>query len=50
VRIEATGINPASNVQQAIEAPLDDALKLVDRPAVGRGLEAGGELRGLRVI
>ena len=50
LRGEATGINPESNVRQAIEAPLDDGLKLVDRPAGGRGLDTGGERRGLGVI
>ena len=50
LRIEATGINPEPNVRQAIEAPLDDHLKLVDRPAVGCGLDSGGERRSLGVI
>jgi hypothetical protein len=50
LRIKATGINPESNVRQAIEAPLDDALKLVDRPAAGRGLDTAGERGGLGVI
>ena len=50
LRIEAAGINPESNVRQAIEASLDDRLKLVDRPAVGCSLNSGGELRGLGVI
>ena len=50
LRIKATGIDPESNVGQAIEATLDDLLKLVDRPAVGCGLDPAGELRGLGVI
>jgi len=50
LRIEATGIDPESSVAQAIEATLDDLLKLVDRPAVGGGLDPAGELRGLGVI
>ena len=50
LRIEATGIDPQSNVGQAIEATLDDLLKLVDRPAVGCGLDRPRELRGLGVI
>jgi hypothetical protein len=33
-----------------IEAPLDDLLEVVDRPAVGGGPDSGGVRRGLRVI
>jgi hypothetical protein len=50
LRIDATGINPEPNGRQAIEASLDDLLKLVDRPTVGCGLHSGGELRSLGVI
>ena len=50
VRIKATGIDPESNVGQAIEATLDDLLKLVDRTVGGRGLDPAGEPRGLGVI
>jgi len=50
VRIQAARINPESNVRQAIEAPFDDLLKLVNRLAVGRGTESVGERRGLGVI
>ncbi len=49
-RIKATGINPESDVRQSVEASLDDLLKLVDRPAVGCGLDLGSERRGLGVI
>ena len=47
LRVEAARINPESNVRQAIEAPLDDALELVDRSAVGCRLNTGGECRSL---
>jgi hypothetical protein len=50
LRIKATGINPESIVRQAIEAPFDDLLGLVDWSAVGCGLDPPGERRGLRVI
>jgi hypothetical protein len=50
VRIKATGVNPESDARQAIEAPLNDLLKLVDRSAVGGGLDPAGELRCLGVI
>jgi hypothetical protein len=50
LRIKATGINPEPNARQAIEAPLDDLLKLVDRPTVGGCLDPAGELCGLGVI
>jgi hypothetical protein len=50
LRIKATGINPEPNARQAIEAPLDDLLKLVDRPTVGGGLDPACELCGLGVI
>lgn len=50
LRVEGTGINPESDVRQAIQAPFDDALKLVDGPAAGRGVDTGGECRGLGVV
>ena len=50
LRIKATGINQEPNARQAIEAPLDDLLKLVDRPTVGGCLDPAGELCGLGVI
>jgi len=49
VRIKVTGIDTESDIGQVIEAPLDDILELVDRPALGRGLDLVGEGRGLGV-
>jgi hypothetical protein len=50
VRIQAAGINRESNARQAIEAPFDDLLKLVNRSVVGCGTESAGERSGLGVI
>jgi hypothetical protein len=49
LRMKATGISPEPNARQAIEAPLDDLLELVDRSAVRGGLDPACELVAFEV-
>ena len=50
LRIEVSGINPEPARRQVIEALLDHPFELVNRLAVGCGLDTGGERRGFGVI